>query len=292
MNEYLTTREVARLLRLNEKKIYALVTQGGLPAARVSGKWLFPRELVEAWVRGHTLIPEEQALGALLGRVIVLQGSDDWLLDHALTSLQPDSEAALTSARIGSRQGLEALDRGRAHAAAFHLEAGEAVRSLGRGQRYLVDLYDREQGLVLAERLAGQVSDLQAVAARGLRFALRQPGSGTHRLTERLLEEAGTSLAALPRVGPFGSHLEVALAVRVDRADTGLCIRAAAEACGLPFVPLRLERFRLCVPAAFFGAAPFARFLEQLLGWLRARPDEETRGYDLTSLGRLTPQSS
>jgi len=80
--------------------------------------------------------------------------------------------------------------------------------------------------------------------------------------------------------------------VRTGRADAGLCIRAVAEACALPFVPLHVERFRLCVPAAFFGTAPFARFLEQLLGWLRARPAEETRGYSLTGLGRLTPMVS
>ncbi len=289
MQEYLTTREVARLLRLHEKKVYALVARGELPAARVSGKWLYPRELVDAWVRGRTTIPADGVLGALLERVLVFQGSDDWLLERALAALRGSSEVALASARVGSRQGLDALVRGQAHAASYHLEPADAGPA-GRGGRYLVDLFDREQGLVLAERLAGEVPDLQTAVARGLRFALRQPGSGTHRLCERLLEEAGASIGALPAVGPFGSHLEVALAVRVGRADAGVCIRVAAEACDLPFVPLRQERFRLAVPAAFFGATPFARFLEQLLGWLRARPAEEIRGYDLTSLGRLTPQ--
>ena len=37
MAEYLTTREVAKYLRLNEKKVYALVADGQLPAARISG---------------------------------------------------------------------------------------------------------------------------------------------------------------------------------------------------------------------------------------------------------------
>lgn len=47
MAESLTTREVARYVRLNEKKVYALVSEGQLPAARLSGKWLFPKHLID-----------------------------------------------------------------------------------------------------------------------------------------------------------------------------------------------------------------------------------------------------
>jgi excisionase family DNA binding protein len=57
MAQYLTTREVAAYLRLNEKKVYELVAQGQLPAARISGKWLFPKHLVDQWVERNTLYP-------------------------------------------------------------------------------------------------------------------------------------------------------------------------------------------------------------------------------------------
>ena len=43
MPEYLSSSEVARYLKLNQKKVYALVAAGQLPAARISGKWCFQR---------------------------------------------------------------------------------------------------------------------------------------------------------------------------------------------------------------------------------------------------------
>ena len=43
---YLTTKEVADLLRLKERKVYDLVAEGGIPCVRATGKLLFPRDLV------------------------------------------------------------------------------------------------------------------------------------------------------------------------------------------------------------------------------------------------------
>ena len=50
----MTTAEVARHLRLNQKKVYAMVAAGDIPAVRVSGKWLFPRALIDSWLEEHT----------------------------------------------------------------------------------------------------------------------------------------------------------------------------------------------------------------------------------------------
>ena len=46
----MSVRQVAEYLHLNEKKIYALVSEGGIPATKVTGKWMFPRELVDRWM--------------------------------------------------------------------------------------------------------------------------------------------------------------------------------------------------------------------------------------------------
>jgi excisionase family DNA binding protein len=55
MNPLLSTKEVARLLNVNEKMVYTLVAEKGLPASKVTGKWLFPRHLVEQWVETQTI---------------------------------------------------------------------------------------------------------------------------------------------------------------------------------------------------------------------------------------------
>ena len=51
MADFLTTKEVAALLRIKERKVYELVAENAIPVSRVTGKLIFPRELVEAWVR-------------------------------------------------------------------------------------------------------------------------------------------------------------------------------------------------------------------------------------------------
>ena len=54
MSQFLTTKEVAQFLSINEKMVYSLVSEKGLPASKITGKWLFPKNLVEQWVEVNT----------------------------------------------------------------------------------------------------------------------------------------------------------------------------------------------------------------------------------------------
>jgi putative molybdopterin biosynthesis protein len=54
MGELYTTREIARFLNINEKMVYALISEKGLPATKITGKWLFPINLVRQWVEAGT----------------------------------------------------------------------------------------------------------------------------------------------------------------------------------------------------------------------------------------------
>jgi len=285
---YWTTREVAAYLRLHEKKVYKLVAEGKLPAARVSGKWLFEKELVDRWVRERTVYPDAGVLSGLLDRMLVFQGSDDWLLDKALSGIRGLLPQSLVSARVGSFRGLSLIRQGRAHLAGVHVDDAELRRAWSGDEALcLLGLFTRQQGLVVSPAARG-VRDLSDVAAQNLRFALRQEGSGTYRLTERLLQDAGLSLAHLRTVGPYVSHVESALAVRGGLADAALVIRVAAELTGLPFVPLYEETFQLALPSRLFGEGPVAAMLERVLDWLRGPVARQALGYDLSPLGRLT----
>ena len=46
----MNVREVAAYLNLKERKIYDLVRTGRIPCSRVTGKWLFPLDLIDRWV--------------------------------------------------------------------------------------------------------------------------------------------------------------------------------------------------------------------------------------------------
>lgn len=292
--ELLTTAEIARWLRLNPKRIYALVQHDRLPATRVSGKWLFPRALVAQWLAEHTVYPPEGMVQALLDRMVVLQGSDDWLLDQVLDELRPRLGHPVLTAAVGSVGGLRAVADGLAHLATCHVSDDEVAPFVPPASPwYLVRLCAREQGLLVRRgeraRSARRMSDLPG---KRLRVADRAASTGTHRLARRLLAAEGASAASVCWVGPYPSHLDVAMAVRSGAADVGLGIKAVAEVAGLDFVPLATEAYELAIPARVLGHPRASSFLASLLDGLARAGRRGAPGYSLRSLGRTRPAPS
>ena len=284
MPEYLSTSEVAKYLKLNQKKIYALVASGHMPAARVSGKWLFPKELVDKWVAERTIHPPGGLMAALLDRVLVVQGSDDWLLSRVIHAFQSRTGAAVPTCAVGSLGGLSALESGAAHVAGCHV-GSTTVREHARTPLYLFGLFDREQGLMFdGGRTA--VRDLETACRAGVRFAARQERSGTARLVESLLAARGLEPSWTP-VGPYWSHADVALAIRAGEADAGIGTAVAARVAGLDFVPLADEEFDLVVPAEFLSHARMSEFLDFVIHELGQGAARRYPGYDFGPLGRL-----
>ena len=286
VSEYLTTKEVAAYLRLNEKKVYALVAEGRLPAARISGKWLFPRRMIDAWVEANAVYPASGLMGALLDKMLIIQGSDDFLLAQAVDAFQAQSGIPVPMATIGSMAGLEALDAGLAHLAGCHVDNAQVEQTVRLSEGcYLVSLFERQQGLVLDRKRHPNLEGLADVVATGSTWADRQPQSGTYRLAGRLFAEAGQDTAGLSHSGPYGSHLELALAIRQGQAACGLGIQVAASQCGLDFIGLHTERYKLAVPVAFSAHATVARFMAFVFTHLRTGP--RVPGYGLEPLGLL-----
>jgi len=50
MTDLMNTRQVAKYLGINEKKIYAMAKARGIPCTRVTGKWVFPKKLIDQWI--------------------------------------------------------------------------------------------------------------------------------------------------------------------------------------------------------------------------------------------------
>lgn len=287
MPEYLSTSEVARYLKLNQKKVYALVASGQLPAARISGKWLFPKEMIDRWVAEHTVYPAGGLMGALLDQLLVLQGSDDWLLSRVIDRFQSRLGASIPTAAVGSLAGVSAIAAGSAHVASSHVDPA-VVRREANGPMYLFGLFAREQGIVLDTARAAGIEGLEALCHAHLRFASRQPQSGTFRLVERLLMEQRLE-PAWTSVGPFHSHMEVALDIRSGRADAGVAIHIAAQMAGLDFIPLAREAFYLVIPASFMSHRRVTQFLEFVVDELTMEARRELPGYSFETLGRVQP---
>jgi putative molybdopterin biosynthesis protein len=51
--EMMNTKEVARHLGIHEKQVYALIKAKRIPSTRITGKWIFPKRLIDEWVESH-----------------------------------------------------------------------------------------------------------------------------------------------------------------------------------------------------------------------------------------------
>ncbi|KJC53546.1 helix-turn-helix transcriptional regulator [Bradyrhizobium sp. LTSP857] len=292
--EFLTTSEAADYLRLGERKLYELVTNGAIPCTKVTGKWLFPRHELDLWVLSGLARPA----GMLTAEPPpVVGGSQDELLDWALR----ESGSGLGSMSEGSARGLERLQRDEVMAVAVHFHSLDAAGNLASDAsmtalRGAPDLHDvllvafvrREQGLVLPPGNPKRLRGLSDVLALGVRVAMRQQGTGAQMLLDMLLKRAGASTRDLRRVEtPSLTGPDLAEVVRAGQADCGVATRAAARSAGLDFVPLVWENFDLALRQRSYFRPPMQaliRFLSERR--LRQRAEELT-GYDPSPAGQI-----
>ena len=48
---FMTTKEVARYLRVDQYTIYRLVTQKKIPAFKIGNQWRFKRSILDRWLK-------------------------------------------------------------------------------------------------------------------------------------------------------------------------------------------------------------------------------------------------
>ena len=292
--EFLTTSEAADYLRLGERKLYELVTNGAIPCTKVTGKWLFPRHELDLWVLSGMARPA----GMLIAEPPpVVGGSQDELLDWSLR----ESGSGLGSMTEGSARGLERLQRDEVMAVALHFhsldaEGNPASDASVTALRDAPDLHDallvafvrREQGLVLPPGNPKRLRGLADVLALGARMAMRQQCTGAQMLLDVLLTRAGASTRDLRRVEtPALTGPDLAEVVRAGQADCGVATRAAARSAGLDFVPLAWENFDLAMRQRSYFR-PTMQALIRLLGERRLRQRaEELTGYDPPPAGQI-----
>lgn len=284
---FMSTAEIAKYLDVNEKKVYLLIRDAGLPATKATGKWLFPRELVDSWLLESTL----NARPSISARkdVLLIAGSNDPILESELSSLsarKPDS--LIYFARVGSSWGLKALENGNAHAAACHIldpTTGEYnlpfLDQKTRKNTLLLPLAQREQGILVRKGNPFGIASVEDLALPGIRFVNRKRGTGTRALFDTLLAEAGVSTSQI--VGytrEVGTHIEVAMAILRGTADAGLGIRSPAKMLGLGFVPLRKERFDILIRKEAAQTNAFQSFLDDLRSPAFGKALAEAGGYE------------
>lgn len=291
MTEFLTTKEVADLLRLKERKVYELVKTDAIPVSRVTGKLLFPRDLIETWVLRNT----EYAGGveSLAQRPLVLAGSHDPLVDWALR----ESGAGIATYFDGSLDGLKRLVSGDAIAAGMHIREDGTDEDGGWNRKHIMDALPgqplvliewakRRQGLLLAPESDGKISSLKDL--RGKRIIPRQETAGSRVLLAHLIAEAGLTEADFELVDPPArNETDVATAIADGKADAGLAIETVARRMRLPFLPLAEERYDLAIWRRDYFEEPMQKLVSFTHTDAFAAKAAELGGYDISGSGTV-----
>ena len=295
MGEMLTTKDVAKFLHVNEKMVYSLISEKGLPASKVTGKWLFPIDLVRQWVEtGTENYPETAQLPPYHGLVLI-SGSNDLLLDRLISTFNLKHRDHLAMFGItGSMGGLKALRQNLCHIATSHLLADNKdynfpyIKDEMVQAPAVVNLCLREQGLMVQK---GNPHGLRSVAdlkKKGVKVVNRMLGTGTRQLFDRELKQAGIrgeTLSGYDNCVP--RHMDVGISVLSGRAHTGPGIRAVANLLDLDFICLGWERFDLLIKKERFFDQGIQLFVSLLKGKMIQRAAEDFGGYDLTYTGKM-----
>ena len=278
---YLTTREMADLIRVKERKIYDLAAAGEIPHTRATGKLLFPRDLVLNWIANASETPAGEP-----ARPLVLLGSHDPLLEWAAR----ESGSGLATLFDGSLDGLTRYEAHEGLAAGVHVveTEGWTVETVKARFRYrpvvLVEWAWRSRGFIVP---AGNPAGIRSLAdLAGKRLVRRQPQSGSQLLLERLIAEDDRNLGSrIVDGGLARDEREAALAVLSGGADVAFGLLASARQFRLDFVPVCEERFDLLVGRRDWFDPPLQALLRFCRGEAFQHMAEQLGGYRIDGLG-------
>ncbi|MCF6247102.1 MAG: helix-turn-helix transcriptional regulator [Desulfobacula sp.] len=295
MSEMLSTKEVAKFLNVNEKMVYSLISEKGLPASKVTGKWLFPINLVRQWIEAGTQnFPELAKLPPYHGLVLIA-GSNDLLLDKVISTFNLKHEEHIAMFGIaGSMGGMKALKQNLCHIASSHLLADNEeynfpfLKDEMDQMPAVVNFCQREQGLILQEGNPRNIKSIADLGKSGIKIINRQLSTGTRKLFDKLLNDANIKGDTVDGYNNLASrHMDVGLAILNGHADAGPGIRPIANILGLDFIPICWERFDLMITKERFFDQGIQLFLSLLKGKVIQSAAKEYGGYDLFATGKM-----
>lgn len=283
---FLTVPELADLLHVNEKKIYQLANNGELPGTKITGKWIFPRRLVEDWIIEHSH-------GGVLGDRLLLGGSDDALLRSVCKQAALDyrQQALISYSPCGTRHGLSMLDKRRVDGCFINWGAFEpaARRHLGLLRCYsqhsdwvLVRVLRRSQGILLSPALESTHTDIaEVINDRQLCWAGRIDDSGAHRNLLDLCQQYQRDPASLHM--PSNNHTErsAAAALSTGEADVTMGSQTAARAFRLGFLPHSVVSIDLVVRRRSYFMTLMQAVIRHLASQETATLAESLGGYEI-----------
>jgi excisionase family DNA binding protein len=302
--DMMNTKEVAQYLGIHEKQVYALVRESRIPATRVTGKWIFPKKLIDEWIETSAIkgFQEARQKSRKVAGAVLAAGSNDPVLDILQAFMRRSyPDFYIFSANIGSLEGLAALNNGYTDIAWSHLlDPQSGVYNIPYISKYLpdinavvVNLFYRELGFLTARGNPLQIAGFEDLTNEGVRIINRQQGSGTRFLLDYHLERLGISPAALSDYErEVYTHFDVGVSVLSGEADVGIATGAVSKLLDLPFIPITRESFDMVLDQTTF----FEKGVQHLMDVLRAedfrKRIEKLGSYDFKDSGKILYSTS
>jgi len=294
---FFSTKEVAQFLDVNEKMIYSLVSEKGLPATKITGKWLFPKRYVEQWLEQNIMNCPKMSSSLPSDGLLIISGSNDILLEKTIDIFnRTTAESLAVFGNVGSMGGIKALGNNLCHLASSHLLQDDdndynfefIHQELGGELATVVNFCRREQGLIIQKNNPKNIKGPSDLNRDDIILANRRQGTGTRLLLDRTLEQNDIIPEKINGYDSlFQSHQDVAIEVLSGRADIALAIRPVSQLLGLDFIPLRWERYDLLISKKYFFEKNVQIFLNILNDTPFKNEAKKLSGYDVSHSGKM-----
>lgn len=298
-SELMNTKEVAKYLDIHEKQVYLLIKASKIPCSRVTGKWIFPKKLIDEWIQTSAQDSLQQArkkINRIEGAVLAA-GSNDPVLDMLLTAIKKDHpDFNIFSANTGSVGGLQSLNTGLTDIAFSHLldpQTGDYntpyLRQYCPDQNpVVVNMFYRQVGFLVVKSKANIFKGWDSLTNKKIRFINRQAGSGIRIMFDNDLKSRGISSGNISGYeNEVYTHFEVGLSLMSDEADVGIASAAVAKILDLHFQPLISERFDMILNKNTFFQPAIQTFIETLKSEQFKNRVGKIGNYDFKDTGRV-----
>ena len=297
--ELMNTKEVAKYLGIHEKQVYALIKAKRIPCTRVTGKWVFPRRIIDEWIEkdARSGMAEARKKSKRIEGALLAGGSNDPILDILKTYIRKAyPEFYIFSANTGSTDGLKALNQGFTDIAWSHLldpQSGQynlpfLSTYLPNLKPVVVNLFKRDLGFLVASGNPLRIRGFKDLTRPKVCFINRQKGSGTRVLLDHHLKGLKISSSLIKGYeNEVETHFEIGLSILAKEADVGLATGSVSKLLGLSFIPLTQESFDMLMDQSTFFERGVQAFIE-ILNSREFRSRVENLGsYDFKNSGKI-----
>ena len=290
---FMNVKQVADYLQINEKKVYALVSEGKIPGTKITGKWMFPRALIDNWII-------ESSHGGLLTDRLIVAGSDDSLMQRVIMQIanKIQDKALVSYTSTGTRLGLSLLSHHKADICTMHWGPYEEshLRHPALLNQYaqhhnwvLIRLFKREQGLIINPDLlsSNDKHDLKSILETNLRWCTRQDGAGSQRFLLETLQHFNLTTDKLNICCTALSERDSASRIAMKQADISPGTRSVANEFALGFIPIGWEAFDAALYRGVYFRTLFQTMIDEIKSDVCQDLAKQLGGYEFNETGKF-----